>query len=162
MSLGFEIAYREIWLGGDGGVGLGEAINYVLEERGIPGDNSEEEMEPLEGYPVSINGTHLMPMVSVFFSLGGLGTWHGRLISRGETSIEAHINRKETERLAKINQVYKNPYDFGVYENWRIFLGISQGRSVWRVLLPSPHPPDGTGLTWPNAIITAANHSKIA
>ncbi|XP_063846258.1 palmitoyltransferase ZDHHC16-like [Scylla paramamosain] len=200
MSLGFEIAYREIWLGGDGGVGLGEAIHYVLEEGGIPGDNPDEEVEPLEGYPVSINGTHLMPMydgtvgtpirlerpeeeqekqrrnywyrfaimysgmltTGVFFSLGGLGTWHGRLISRGETSIEAHINRKETERLAKIDQVYKNPYDFGVYENWRIFLGISHGRSVWRVLLPSPHPPDGSGLTWPNAIITAANHSKIA
>ncbi|KAK8748177.1 hypothetical protein OTU49_016348, partial [Cherax quadricarinatus] len=46
-----------------------------------------------------------MLTTGAFFSLGGLATWHGRLISRGETSIEAHINQRETERLAKINQV---------------------------------------------------------
>lgn len=43
--------------------------------------------------------------VGVCLSLGGLATWHGRLVSRGETSIEADINKKETLRLAKINQV---------------------------------------------------------
>jgi hypothetical protein len=28
-----------------------------------------------------------------FLVLGGLATWHAKLISKGETSIEAHINR---------------------------------------------------------------------
>ena len=28
-----------------------------------------------------------------FLVLGGLALWHAKLISRGETSIEAHINR---------------------------------------------------------------------
>jgi hypothetical protein len=28
-----------------------------------------------------------------FLTLGGLTTWHAKLISKGETSIEAHINR---------------------------------------------------------------------
>lgn len=67
MSLGFEIAYKEIWLGGEGGVGLGEAIHYVIEEGRLPGGSAaeeEEEEEPLEGYPVAINGTHLVPLVS--------------------------------------------------------------------------------------------------
>ena len=30
-----------------------------------------------------------------FFVLGGLTLWHAKLISKGETSIEAHINRCE-------------------------------------------------------------------
>ncbi len=32
-------------------------------------------------------------------ALGFLTVWHGRLILRGETSIEVHINRKERKRL---------------------------------------------------------------
>lgn len=189
LTLGFEIAYKEIWLGGDMGGGLIDAMDLVM-------DDDEE----LEGYPVRLNGTHMMPVyggtvgspvllepldeladidrriywyrfsimysgmltTGVFFSLGGLATWHGRLVSRGETSIEAHINKKETERLAKINQIYKNPYDFGVSENWKVFLGLSHGRGWRHILLPSWHPPDGNGLTWPNAIISAASHDKAA
>ncbi|XP_042214404.1 palmitoyltransferase ZDHHC16A-like isoform X2 [Homarus americanus] len=138
MSLGLEIAYYEIWLGGETGGGLIDALDLVLEDR------SSQEEEELEGYPVRVNGTHMMPVyggtvgspvplepsdneaetelgsywyrfsimytgmltTGVFFSLGGLATWHGRLISKGETSIEAHINKKETERLEKINQFF--------------------------------------------------------
>lgn len=43
--------------------------------------------------------------MAVFFVLGGLIAWHARLISRGETSIESHINKKERARLAKENKV---------------------------------------------------------
>nr|XP_027229278.1 palmitoyltransferase ZDHHC16-like [Penaeus vannamei] len=195
MSLGFEIAYKEIWLGGEMGAGLSHALQYM--EGNF---DSHEEEEKLEGYPANVNGTHMIPIVGgttgipvpletpeeeqskqrknywyrfaimytgmlttgVFFSLGGLATWHGRLISNGETSIEAHINRKETERLSKINQVYKNPYDFGTTENWKIFLGMTHGRGLRHVLLPSTHLANGTGLTWPNSIIAAASHDKAA
>ncbi|KAG9346128.1 hypothetical protein JZ751_007946 [Albula glossodonta] len=36
---------------------------------------------------------------SVAIALGGLTLWHAILITRGETSIERHINCKETKRL---------------------------------------------------------------
>lgn len=49
-------------------------------------------------------------MCFVFFStvgvaLGALTLWHAVLISRGETSIERHINSKETKRMAKRGKV---------------------------------------------------------
>lgn len=85
----------------------------------------------------------------VFVALGGLAAWHAQLITKGETSIEANINRAETKRLAEINKNYVNPYDFGPRKNWRIFLGIVRGKTFIRnVILPSAHPPVGDGLTW--------------
>nr|XP_053647879.1 palmitoyltransferase ZDHHC16A-like [Cherax quadricarinatus] len=136
ITLGFEIAYSEIWLGGEMDVGLSDALDLVTN------DSTPQEEDELEGYPVMINGTHMMPVyggtvgspvlleppeeemdiegrnywyrfsimysrmltTGAFFCLGGVSTWHGRLISRGETNIEADINQRETERLAKINQ----------------------------------------------------------
>lgn len=38
-------------------------------------------------------------------ALGALNTWHILLISRGETSIEVHINRKERSKAAKLGLV---------------------------------------------------------
>lgn len=82
-------------------------------------------------------------------ALGGLAAWHGRLITKGETSIEANINRTETLRMAAQGKVYVNPYDFSARKNWRLFLGLVRGRSwLWHVLLPSSHEPVGNGLTW--------------
>ncbi|XP_062257299.1 palmitoyltransferase ZDHHC16A isoform X1 [Platichthys flesus] len=81
--------------------------------------------------------------------LGALTFWHAVLISRGETSIEKHINSKETKRLAKRGRVYKNPFNYGRLNNWKVFLGVEK-RSHWvtRVLLPSGHLPLCDGLTW--------------
>ncbi|XP_022832997.1 probable palmitoyltransferase ZDHHC16 [Spodoptera litura] len=83
---------------------------------------------------------------AVLIALGTLTIIHGRNIGRGETSIEAHIN----EKLRKhIGTQYKNPYDFGKRKNWRLFLGLTQGRTFIRhVLLPSGHLPTGTGVSW--------------
>lgn len=83
-----------------------------------------------------------------FVLLGGLTLWHARLISKGETSIEAHINKSETKRLSQIGQNYKNPFDFGPYHNWCLFFGIIEGRSLSSVLLPSKHSPRGDGFQW--------------
>lgn len=66
--------------------------------------------------------------IAVLFALGALAIWHGRLIRSGETSIEAHINKSETKRLAAIGKTYRNPYDFGVRKNWKLFLGLVKGR----------------------------------
>ncbi|KAF5887984.1 putative palmitoyltransferase ZDHHC16 [Clarias magur] len=41
---------------------------------------------------------------SVAVALGGLTIWHAVLITRGETSVERHINRKERKRLRLIGK----------------------------------------------------------
>ncbi|XP_037547511.1 palmitoyltransferase ZDHHC16B [Nematolebias whitei] len=86
---------------------------------------------------------------SVAVALGGLTVWHARLINRGETSVERHINRKETKRLRETGKVFRNPHHHGKIKNWEIFFGV-ETKSHWftRVLLPSSHPPDGDGLMW--------------
>ncbi|KAL4641064.1 putative palmitoyltransferase ZDHHC16 isoform X1 [Arapaima gigas] len=86
---------------------------------------------------------------TVALALGALTLWHALLISRGETSIERHINSKETQRMQKRGKVFRNPFNYGRLNNWKVFLGIEK-RSHWltRVLLPSSHPPYGDGITW--------------
>ncbi|XP_023679901.1 palmitoyltransferase ZDHHC16A isoform X2 [Paramormyrops kingsleyae] len=86
---------------------------------------------------------------TVALALGGLTLWHAILISRGETSIERHINNKEIRRLHKNGKAFKNPFNYGRLTNWKVFFGVEK-RSHWltRVLLPSSHPPYGDGLTW--------------
>ncbi|XP_067377057.1 palmitoyltransferase ZDHHC16A isoform X2 [Channa argus] len=86
---------------------------------------------------------------TVGLALGALTIWHAVLISRGETSIERHINSKETKRMAKWGKVYRNPFNYGKMNNWKIFFGVEK-KSHWvtRVLLPSGHTPHGDGLTW--------------
>ncbi|XP_033835776.1 palmitoyltransferase ZDHHC16A isoform X2 [Periophthalmus magnuspinnatus] len=86
---------------------------------------------------------------TVGVSLGALTCWHAHLISRGETSIEKHINFNETLRYASRGQIFKNPFNYGRLNNWKIFLGVER-RSHWvtRVLLPSEHRPYGDGLKW--------------
>ncbi|XP_025906433.1 palmitoyltransferase ZDHHC16 isoform X1 [Nothoprocta perdicaria] len=86
---------------------------------------------------------------SVALALGALTLWHAALITRGETSIERHINKKERQRLQKKGKVFRNPYSYGGWNNWKVFLGVDVPRHwLTRVLLPSPHLPHGTGLSW--------------
>ncbi|XP_065528125.1 palmitoyltransferase ZDHHC16 isoform X5 [Lathamus discolor] len=110
---------------------------------------------------------------SVALALGALTLWHAALITRGETSIERHINKKERQRLQKKGkvstacragggqatarpdvcllglQLFRNPYSYGSWDNWKVFLGVDVPRHwLTRVLLPSPHLPHGTGLSW--------------
>nr|XP_013798842.1 PREDICTED: probable palmitoyltransferase ZDHHC16 [Apteryx mantelli mantelli] len=86
---------------------------------------------------------------SVALALGALTLWHAALITRGETSIERHINKKERQRLQKKGKVFRNPYSYGSWNNWKVFLGVDVPRHwLTRVLLPSPHLPHGTGLSW--------------
>ncbi|KAJ8248398.1 hypothetical protein GJAV_G00241610 [Gymnothorax javanicus] len=86
---------------------------------------------------------------TVALALGGLTIWHAVLISRGETSIERHINGKESKRMQKRGKVFRNPFNYGRLNNWKVFFGVER-KSHWltRVLLPSSHAPYGDGLTW--------------
>ncbi|KAK2163785.1 hypothetical protein LSH36_74g06018 [Paralvinella palmiformis] len=49
---------------------------------------------------------------------------HVRHISKGETTVESVI-REGIEQHMEIR--YKNPYDFGIYENWKRLLGLNHG-----------------------------------
>lgn len=86
---------------------------------------------------------------SVAVALGGLTLWHAMLITRGETSVERHINKKETKRLKERGRAFRNPYHHGRVNNWKLMFGVEK-RSHWltRVLLPSTHPPKGDGIVW--------------
>ncbi|KAM7442821.1 Palmitoyltransferase zdhhc16 [Porites harrisoni] len=85
---------------------------------------------------------------SVTLALGILTGWHCRLISYGETSIEWHSNRDDAKRLRKKGLIFSNPYNFGVWNNWKMLLGLVNGRSWLCILLPSTHPPYGDGISW--------------
>ncbi|XP_050546300.1 palmitoyltransferase ZDHHC16 isoform X2 [Daktulosphaira vitifoliae] len=87
----------------------------------------------------------------VFIALAILCLWHGLLISNGETSIESHINKYETERMAMINFKYVNIYNYGVKMNWKLFLGLHNGRNWRHVVFPSTHKPLGNGFIWPTS-----------
>ena len=63
--------------------------------------------------------------VATVAALGALTWWHAGLISRGETSIEAHINNTEDQKYKTQGRKYRNPYDLGCRENWRVFLGLN-------------------------------------
>lgn len=65
---------------------------------------------------------------ATFVALGALTVWHYKLISRGETSVESHINKSETKRLDALGKTYANPYNFGKSNNWKLFLGLTRGR----------------------------------
>ncbi|XP_028619946.1 palmitoyltransferase ZDHHC16-like isoform X3 [Grammomys surdaster] len=101
---------------------------------------------------------------SVALALGALTMWHAVLISRGETSIERHINKKERRRLQAKGRVFRNPYNYGCLDNWKVFLGVVTGRHwLTRVLLPSSHLPHGNGMSWdPPPWVTAHSASVMA
>lgn len=52
-----------------------------------------------------IVGLTIVIRSTVGVALGALTFWHAVLISRGETSIERHINKKETKRMANRGKV---------------------------------------------------------
>ncbi|XP_059586254.1 palmitoyltransferase ZDHHC16 isoform X2 [Alligator mississippiensis] len=99
---------------------------------------------------------------SVALALGALTLWHAALITRGETSIERHINKKERQRLQKKGKAFRNPYSFGAWDNWRVFLGVDVPRHwLTRVLLPSTHLPHGTGLSWDTPPCVTQRHTPL-
>ncbi|XP_008948990.1 palmitoyltransferase ZDHHC16 isoform X8 [Pan paniscus] len=115
----------------------------------------------LSKLPTSLRPSFLS---SVALALGALTVWHAVLISRGETSIERHINKKERRRLQAKGRVFTNPYNYGCLDNWKVFLGVDTGRHwLTRVLLPSSHLPHGNGMSWePPPWVTAHSASVMA
>ena len=52
--------------------------------------------------------------------------WHLHLISRGETSIEAHDNEYFAKKAKENGMVYVNPYDLGKRRNLELFFNVGQ------------------------------------
>lgn len=113
-------------------------------------DDNDLEMEYVDKYFHNAVLYEFILASGVVVAISLLLAWHIRMISSNETNIEIHINKKETTRLKALGIKYKNPYHYGVINNWRVFLGLTNGRTFWRhILFPSRHKPDGDGLTWP-------------
>ena len=75
-----------------------------------------------------------------------------------------HINKKERHRLQAEGSVFKNHYNYGCLDNWKVFLGVDTGR-LWltQVLLPSRHLHHRNGMSWdPPPWVTAHSASVTA
>lgn len=88
--------------------------------------------------------------VGVTIALGMLNCYHLWLVSRGETSIEIHINKSERKKAAQRGMGYNNPYNHGLKNNMRFLFGLNNRRGILSFLFPSSHLPIGDGLSWPN------------
>ncbi|KAH8332480.1 hypothetical protein KR074_003833 [Drosophila pseudoananassae] len=172
ILFGLEIGYKYLWLDhGDNWTEVepleGQPVKFNLSGHVIPVTHPNEYddfmMPPaVHNLPTPIVDTDApspgrrrvlwfmaFTNAAVVIALGTLCTWHAKLITRGETSVESHINEAERKRLLQQQRIYINPYNFGTKKNWKLFLGLVRGRSFWRtVLLPSWHKPEGTGLSF--------------
>ena len=141
MIFGFEILWYEFFPSGDN---ITSTSDRFLNDTNVDNSyaNSEDTFSILSRR--SIITYEAFITTGCFLVLGGLCIWHGRLISRGETSIEAHINQSERKRLKQLGgKPYRNPYDFGPWYNWCLFLGMIDGRGWKHVIFPSSHKPYG-------------------
>lgn len=86
--------------------------------------------------------------MAVVFALGLLLFWHVFLVSTSQTTIEFYTNMMRKRNARQEGRVWKNPYFHGYYKNWRLFMGLRNGDSWIKVLLPSTHGPFGDGLHW--------------
>ncbi|XP_028391059.1 palmitoyltransferase ZDHHC16B-like [Dendronephthya gigantea] len=85
----------------------------------------------------------------VAVAVGALAGWHMILITRGETSVEVYINRAKRKKMKKEGKTFFNPFHYGMIRNWKIVLGLGHGRGLWSIIMPSSHPPNGDGVSWP-------------
>ncbi|KAK4871703.1 hypothetical protein RN001_015827 [Aquatica leii] len=165
MIFGFDIAYTGVWLSSEDSDDPeleGHPVKFnktgalipvtdilYLDASALVQDDINDGFVPIN--PLKKKAIIYMALINtgVLVALGGLASWHSRLIGKGETSIEANINKAETARLLTLGKTYVNPYNFGSRKNWRMFLGLVRGRSWFRhIFLPSAHEPIGDGLTW--------------
>ncbi|XP_048005288.1 palmitoyltransferase ZDHHC16 [Leguminivora glycinivorella] len=170
---GIDIGYQVIWVNDTGGIiphndpdlvghpvrmnqsGVLVPVKVIVEYDSINSPREHElpvppitETQRIAAHPWKRKAVIFMAFtcVSVLFALGTLVIMHGKNVGRGETSVEAHINASLRKTQA---DSFRNPYDFGRRKNWKLFLGLTQGRTFARhVLLPSRHAPAGSGLTW--------------
>lgn len=106
-------------------------------------------------YPPASHREGLMLCLQWFVCLGVtialsiLGGWHLYLISVSETTIEFYTNKRDAREMRKEGKTFSNPYHYGCLNNWIVFLGLVNGRTLLRhILLPSRHKPHHDGMDW--------------
>ncbi|XP_065224703.1 palmitoyltransferase ZDHHC16B [Planococcus citri] len=174
ITFGVEIAYNEVWLHFMSSGEEQDLYGYPVQvNTSLPKDKwvveptraesdyviSEEKYKSLRRRAILFTA---IICLGVAIAIGTLLVNHFKMISKGETSIEKHINETERKKYADRNKVYVNPYDFGFYKNWTIFFGIENGsgRSWRHVVFPSAHQPFGDGIIWPNIHSTESEWSN--
>jgi hypothetical protein len=85
------------------------------------------------------------------FLLLALSWWHGRMISRGETSVERLLNENYIQQYHERGFIFVETHGINRVENWKRFFGVRNIREFMRrILLPSTHKPKGNGVTVDN------------
>ena len=83
--------------------------------------------------------------MAVTIALLVLGGWQTYLVLTNQTTIEFYINRDNAAEARLYGEVYTNPYDLGMANNWRYFFHV---RHALAALLPSVRPPADDGVTF--------------
>eukprot|EP00794_Sanderia_malayensis_P005450 gene5451-6132_t len=141
-------------------LGLGGLVQGIVDATGeagkIAAENRKQAYRKHPGGWENPHGYEHLAIIYLFLlcsavscALGLLNMWHIYLISLGQTSIEVHVNSKEKAKAKKRGMGYHNPYDYNWKQNWKHLLGLYHNRSFLSVVLPSAHPPQGDGLSWP-------------
>ena len=145
--------------------GLGPMIDSLLNSIKINGTSLQLQLEgkikDYRPHPAGLVEVHAWEHIGIIYlfllcsavtvALSLLNAWHTLLITRGETSIEVHINSSECTKAAKSGMGYNNPYNYGAKRNLQIFFGLQRsGRSILCVLFPSSQKPEGDGFSWPD------------
>nr|SVE69815.1 EOG090X06RJ [Eubosmina coregoni] len=144
IIFGLPVAYHELW-NEDNGEPIGRRVIRDGSQLIPLDDNEIPEESQTPKWRRAVIATVAVLVGGIFLALGALVAWHARLITRGETSIE-NLTNKDARQAAKLaSRVFVNPHDHGAKENWRIFFGLSEGRSWKCVFFPSAHPPRGDG-----------------
>lgn len=143
-------------------LGLGPMLDNLLSKLQINSTHFvsgvEETIKNYRPHPGGFTEVHEWEHIGIIYlfllcaavavALGLLNTWHMVLVSRGETSIEVHINSSEREKAAKRGMGYNNMYSYGVKGNLKEMFGLTNDKTIWSVLFPSGHPPNGDGISW--------------
>ncbi|KAM9979213.1 hypothetical protein ACTFIZ_000524 [Dictyostelium cf. discoideum] len=67
--------------------------------------------------------------LTIAFALGGLLGWQIYLILSNQTTIEFLHNRTQSKKAKARGEIYKNPYDFGVLQNFKQFFKVNNNNN---------------------------------
>lgn len=81
------------------------------------------------------------------FLLIALNWHHGRMIGRGETSVEHLLNKSDNHQSYEEGSTPVQIPEINRIQNWKRFLGVRNKREfIRRILFPSTHKPRGNGV----------------
>ncbi|CAN8269525.1 unnamed protein product [Cochlearia groenlandica] len=91
----------------------------------------QDEDEEMGSYLRTIYVVSAFVLIPLTIALGVLLGWHIYLILQNKTTIEYHEGVRAMWLAEKGGQVYKHPYDIGVYENLTLILGQNILSWLW-------------------------------